>query len=264
MVWSPKSPESHAMLRPMIRYADFKGRASRREYWGFALLQIVWYLILIFIAAGALGQSDRAGAAIGVSVVFGAIGLSALALIVPNYAVLTRRLHDSGRGAVWLCLMLPSVASSVMTIATLGAAFGSVGLGASRDAFVGLALSGLGAAGLLGLIGILCQAVLFVLTLLPGTHGDNRFGPDPRDPSASHGGSGGGFSYDEDRLEELFAQAKRDSRAAEAPYKPVFDFGPGPIAETPPPAPRPIEWGQPAPPAWDPGAAPSRPFGRRT
>ena len=60
----------------------------------------------------------------------------------------------------------------------------------------------------------------------------------------------------------LIAEAKGASRAEE-PYTPVFDFGPGPaqtapVASAPAPA---VDWGRPA---WDPGVAPSRPFGRRT
>lgn len=220
------------LFRPLIRYADFRGRASRSEYWLFGLLQGFWYALLIGLATISMGQGDPAGATTGVLTAFGLILLSIFALVIPNYAVLTRRLHDSGRGAIWLCLMLPNILSSVMTLGTIGTAVSAVGMGASREAFVATALAGLGAAGLLGLIGMGCQGVLVILTLLPGTRGENPFGPDPRDPTRRYGGDGAS-SLDEARLDALFAEAKRANGAADAPYKPVFDFGPGPGGAAP-------------------------------
>ena len=249
------------LFRPLIRYADFKGRASRSEYWLFALLQGFWYALLIGLMAGAMGSTeDTSKASVGVMIALGLILGSVFALIVPNYAVLVRRLHDSGRGAVWLCLMLPSVLSALLTIGTIVTAVSAVGMGASRDAFLATALAGLGAAGLLGVIGYVGQLVMFVLTLLPGTKGENGFGPDPRDPSQRYGG-GGGSSLDEARLDALFAEAKRANGVAEAPYKPVFDFGPGPGTPAPAPAQRAaVDWGGPAP---SNGITPAPTFGRR-
>ncbi|WP_291838663.1 DUF805 domain-containing protein [Brevundimonas sp.] len=247
------------MFRPLIRYADFKGRASRSEYWLFAVLQGLWYGLLVGLTLGAMGSGEPAQATPGVLIAFGVILISLAALIVPNYAVLVRRLHDSGRGAIWLCLIVPSLLSSVMVIGTIATAVGAVGAGASREAFVGTVLTGLGAAGVLSVIGMVCQGVLLILTLLPGTRGENQFGGDPRDPS-SRGYSSGGGIYDEARLESLFAEARGET-GAEPAYKPRFDFGPGPQTE---PAPTrqaaPVDWGRPA---YDPGTAPSQPFGRR-
>ena len=249
------------MFRPLIRYADFKGRASRSEYWLFATVQGLWYALLIGLATASMGQSDTDQATVGVMVAFAVIVLSLVALIVPNYAVLVRRLHDSGRGAIWLCLMLPGILALVMSVGTILTAFSAVGLGASREAFVGTALAGLGAAGLLSIIGNICQLILFVLTLLPGTRGENGFGPDPRDPSQRYGG-GSSPGLDEARLDALFAGAKRANGVDDAPYKPVFDFGPGPGASSAPaPAQRaPVDWGRPAP---SNGITPAPTFGRR-
>ena len=244
------------LFRPLIRYADFKGRASRGEYWGFGFLQTVWYVVLIVLTMRAMEHGDGHPSP-GLIAAFGVIVLSMVALIVPNYAVLTRRLHDSGKGAIWLCLMLPSVASSVLTAGTIGAAVSSVGLGADKATFMATALAGLGAAGLLGLVGMICQTVLVVLTLLPGTRGENNFGPDPRDPTArQHGPSGEVF--DGDRWDDLIAEAKRG--VEEEPYKPVFDFGSGPAAAQPMQAPtrQTVDWA----PASN-GLSPAPTFGRR-
>ena len=253
------------LFRPLIRYADFKGRASRTEYWLFAILQGFWYFLLFGLATMAMGQDAHPNeVSKGVLAAFGIMIVSVVALIVPNYAVLTRRLHDTGRGAIWLCLMLPTVLSAVMTIGTIATAIGSIGLGASKEAFVATALAGLGAAGLLGIVGYVGQIILFVLTLLPGTKGENPFGPDPRDPSQRYGG-GGASTLDEARLDALFAEARRANGVADQPYKPVFDFGPGPGAPNsgmgPAPVQRaPVDWGAPAP---SNGITPAPTVGRR-
>lgn len=246
------------MFRPLIRYADFKGRASRAEYWLFGLLQGVWYTLLLGLAVVAMGQSETGKATAGVLVAFGLIAVSVIALIVPNYAVLVRRLHDSGRGAIWLGLMMPSIASGVLILATLGTAVGSVGLGASREAFLATMLAGLGTAGLMGSIGMVCQIVMLVLTLLPGTRGENRFGPDPRDPSRHYRAGDGGTTYDEARLEALFAEAKRANGVRDDSYRPAFDFGGGPTPSATSHTPLSAQWGAPTA-----GAGPRTTFGKR-
>ena len=252
------------LLRPLIRYADFRGRASRGEYWLFMLSQGLIYVGCIVLAVTSLANGPRG--VLGLAGWLGFALLLMLAFALPNYAVLARRLHDSGRSAFWIALLLPTFATNLATFRAMGTVATQsqlTGLG-SQDA-IAQALAGpfasVGAIAI-AIVASICSMALFVLTLMPGTQGPNRFGPDPRDPDAKAPMRSAGI--DDDRLEELFAQARRESRGGEVPYKPVFDFGPGPIAETPAPPPRTVDWGQPASPAWDPRVAPSRPFGRRT
>lgn len=96
-------------------YADFSGRARRREYWMFVLFNgIVTLLLLLLIlpyviqasAAQASGQSDLPGGGAAVLALLGAvlITLYSLAVLVPSIAVCVRRLHDTGKSG-WLYLL---------------------------------------------------------------------------------------------------------------------------------------------------------------
>lgn len=223
------------MFRPLLRYADFGGRARRAEYWGFMLLQFGVYLLCCFMIAASLGSAREtpAGAFMGALFWLGMIGLIMAGLALPNYAVLARRLHDTGRSAIWMALILPGIAAQVTTVgsAMKVARMAAAGETAGVDATSAVMAAASGSA-VISLIAMACNIALFVLTLLPGMVGPNRFGPDPRNPDAAAPAApqGGLTGYDEARLEELFAQAKRDRgdpAATAEPYRPVFDFSPG-------------------------------------
>ncbi len=68
-------------------YADFNGRARRKEYWMFTLFNMVasWVLTLL----GGLIKCPWIGY------------LYSLAVLIPSLAVLVRRLHDTGRSGWW-------------------------------------------------------------------------------------------------------------------------------------------------------------------
>jgi uncharacterized membrane protein YhaH (DUF805 family) len=75
------------------KYAVFTGRAGRREYWYFALVNFVVSVLLGLIFSI---FSDTLGDIIGL--VYG------LAVLVPSLAVSVRRLHDSGKSG-WMLLV---------------------------------------------------------------------------------------------------------------------------------------------------------------
>ena len=86
------------MLQPFARFADFRGRASRAEYWGFALLVLVTGLIAVAI--------ELRFALPRIGLVFGPLTLAlALVIFVPGLAVQTRRLHDIGLSGWWALIM---------------------------------------------------------------------------------------------------------------------------------------------------------------
>jgi uncharacterized membrane protein YhaH (DUF805 family) len=89
-------------LKCLKQYADFKGRARRKEYWMFGLFNVIFYFVLLKIDS-ALGFSDVLG--------FNLFALLYdLAIFIPSLAVTVRRLHDTGRsGWYFLLWFLPVV-----------------------------------------------------------------------------------------------------------------------------------------------------------
>lgn len=193
-------------LKPLIRYADFKGRSGRAEYWGFFLFQscIGGLLVTLTILSTAKGETG-AGALIGGLLTIGTV----LAFIIPNWAVTVRRLHDTNRSALWLLLQAPSVLAPISFGGAILGILGERGVSSAVAAqtFVTLAGGGL----LLLLIGGVCSLILMTLMWLPGTDGENRFGPDPRSPEARlHLGAGNAAELDSDRFDAIFAEARRE------------------------------------------------------
>lgn len=79
-------------LEALRKYADFSGRARRKEYWMFSLLNAITQVGIIVVA-------DLVSSAVVV-----AFYLYALAMVIPALAVAVRRLHDTGRSGWWLLI----------------------------------------------------------------------------------------------------------------------------------------------------------------
>ncbi len=216
-------------MRPLIRYADFRGRARRGEYWGFFLFQSLIGGLFAGLAILLLTRADQDAAALGFLGSIGLGGLAALAFAIPQLAVTVRRLHDTGRSAWWLLLQAPGALAPLMFIGSVMGVIEYAGQGSSEAA---AAVMSTAAGGLLLLaIAGFCNMILLGILWMPGQFGENRFGPDPRDPDGralSTGPSYGGLS--EDRLDQLFAEARREAMpvSSEARWRPEFDFGPDP------------------------------------
>lgn len=89
-----------SMLLPLQRYAQFSGRAGRREYWMFVLFTFLCNLTLYIISAVGASMDSSVIATIGAL----GSGLFALATLVPSLAVAVRRLHDTDRSG-WFVLV---------------------------------------------------------------------------------------------------------------------------------------------------------------
>jgi len=95
-------------LKCFKHYADFDGRARRKEYWMFILFNIIGYLIMWMLDL-AIGTSY-----LGIGLFTTLFGL---AVIIPGLAVGVRRLHDTGRSGWWLLISLvPFIGAIVLLI----------------------------------------------------------------------------------------------------------------------------------------------------
>lgn len=94
------------MLMPLKRYADFNGRSQRKEYWMFMLLNIIVMFGLGIIGGilGAFSPDASGGMSFGGSLMFGLIGIYALAVFIPSLAVQVRRFHDQDKSG-WFVLI---------------------------------------------------------------------------------------------------------------------------------------------------------------
>lgn len=98
----------------MIRYCEFAGRSSRRQYWTFFLVQYLLTCAAIYsdVTIGGRHLGD------------GIAGLPATLFVslihaLPGWALLVRRLHDIGRSGWWLWIAaVPIVGSIVLLVWT--------------------------------------------------------------------------------------------------------------------------------------------------
>ena len=89
------------------KYVTFSGRSSRSAYWW-------WYLfgVLVLVVSLAIDYALGAGGILYV--------LVALAMLLPNLAVLVRRLNDAGHSGWWLLIgLLPLIGAIVLLVFTL-------------------------------------------------------------------------------------------------------------------------------------------------
>ena len=79
-------------LKVLKNYANFEGRARRREYWYFTLFYYLLSLPLIFVDQAIDPEIGYAGI------------IYSLGMIIPSIAVAVRRMHDVGKSG-WYILI---------------------------------------------------------------------------------------------------------------------------------------------------------------
>ena len=126
------------------KYFDFKGRASRSEYWYFVLFVVIGYAIgfgLIFIAEQ----------------LFWLLAIFIIAIIIPWISVGVRRLHDINKSGWFIALPLP--AGVIEVIFSL-----------NRQTTLEI---------IFAIIGFCCSIYLLILYCSAGDNKQNRFGKNP-------------------------------------------------------------------------------------
>lgn len=80
-------------LIALQKYADFSGRARRKEYWMFILFYVL-FAFALGIMMGVVGASQSAAGLVNLVYLLG--------LFIPSISVGVRRMHDIGRSGWWL------------------------------------------------------------------------------------------------------------------------------------------------------------------
>lgn len=88
-------------------YANFRGVASRSEFW-------YWTLFTVMVSIGTSIVDSAIGLALGMANFTVLNTLAALALLLPGIAVAVRRFHDAGFSAWWYSI--PQVATLLVLI----------------------------------------------------------------------------------------------------------------------------------------------------
>ena len=98
----------------LSKYAVFRGRASRREFWGFSIINVIILLVLLILHA-----TYQTGT-LHTVLTYAVIIYAALTLI-PSLAVMSRRWHDLGRTGLWVFLnIVPAIGTLVSLFFFLG------------------------------------------------------------------------------------------------------------------------------------------------
>jgi uncharacterized membrane protein YhaH (DUF805 family) len=105
----------HWYFAVLGKYATFAGRARRKEYWMFALINFVICVALGIVAMTMLGASQKSALMIDA-----VLGVYFLLILLPSIAVTVRRLHDTGRSGWWFWIQLvPLVGPVVLFVFTV-------------------------------------------------------------------------------------------------------------------------------------------------
>ena len=159
-------------LSVINNYAQFSGRARRKEYWMFILFNmIISYALqgLVFVFGEEIGVLST---------------LYSLVVFIPSIAVTVRRLHDTGKSGLYyagfIALVIVILVAGVVG-ATSGAAhmdFQNFDIG-TLDWFSivqGMMLY-------IAIIGVL-SIVFFVFMVQDSQPGTNKYGPNPKEEGA--------------------------------------------------------------------------------
>ncbi|WP_446470015.1 DUF805 domain-containing protein [Xenorhabdus stockiae] len=95
-------------VQVLKNYADFSGRARRKEYWMFYFFNMLAFLAVCIL-----------GAILGETIGSILVVLYALITFIPSLAVTVRRLHDTDRSGWWFLLVFVPIGGIVVFIFTL-------------------------------------------------------------------------------------------------------------------------------------------------
>lgn len=101
-------------------YFDFRGRARRKEYWGFYLFLVLCSMAVVAVALlldGVMGQLNGDRIPWVTALASAVVGLG---VIIPSIAIQVRRQHDIGlSGWFYLVVLIPYIGSLILFVFAL-------------------------------------------------------------------------------------------------------------------------------------------------
>ena len=131
-----REKEMNWYLKVWKQYADFSGRARRKEYWTFTLFNAMIIFVLMFVMIAGERANSKAfadkitmdfmdGKAVEVvaynyiylKIGMALLGCYALSIFIPSVAVCVRRLHDIGKsGWYYFIGLIPLVGAIILLV----------------------------------------------------------------------------------------------------------------------------------------------------
>lgn len=140
-----------AIKRAFTNYCCFTGRASRSEYWWFALFNIIVTGAIYLL----LGYGSKASTIV--------IGLYGLATLLPGLGLGFRRLHDIGLSGWWIIILMAAI-YVLMIVGFISMILHDGSMAALGICFIGA---------------LACYAAMIIMTVLPSQPRPNKYGPVP-------------------------------------------------------------------------------------
>ena len=166
------------------KYAVFKGRACRSEFWWFTLFTFLVsialdFLLGLFMIPLIFKGQFNAESINSVSTPFYIVSLVVgLALLLPTLGVLVRRLHDRGKSGWWVGILYIVEAIFVALSLVAGLTLFAIGENPANTAD-DIPFRMLFLVALLAILLVAYAILLLVWCCQRGTIGYNKYGPDP-------------------------------------------------------------------------------------
>lgn len=222
-------PPREAFLRFWKKYATFKGRASRSEYW--------WWVLFAFIIGVVLDIiTDNGQNSLGFLTT-----IWSLATLVPGLALCVRRLHDINKPGWWMAIFagaafIGGIVAGIGGGAAILAGIGAVGssYGYYSSGFGPAAMGGFIAVGIAGLIILATVIVCIVFMALPSKPEGARFDDDYVAPNGTtanfNNGTAATTPYANNTpytqpYDQTYGQPAAPTYAAGKPEQPVYGQG---------------------------------------
>ena len=198
---NPQAPElnqqQYPQVRPMMpfwtavktclkKYFDFKGRARRSEYWWFvlfvAIIGFAWSFLCSFLFGIGMGFDSMAANDVPPSfstmMTLSCLSmLPTLFFIIPQYAALTRRLHDSGHSGWWVVVtLIAALIYMIVFFMMMYQLYQTVESGVYTPMSTSLSIISL----VFALVFLVLAIVMLVFSVQDSQVGENKYGPSPK------------------------------------------------------------------------------------